>query len=191
MSDFTQLQLPLNIEPIKEKRGGNWMRTISNVQFWPLDPKPEEILITDIAHAESMLCRFCGHVRQHYSVAQHSYYVSLFCDEPMKGLLHDASEAYLTDLPTPIKSADGMEEYRRAEHVLQSMIYLKYCKDSIETDNLRWADHQMLLLEKQSLKKQDTNWTDLPTIKMDIELWSPEEAKRMFLKRFVELGGVL
>ena len=43
------------IEPIKEKRGGNWMRTISNVQFWPLDPKPEEILITDIAHAESML----------------------------------------------------------------------------------------------------------------------------------------
>ena len=192
MSNSIQLQLPMDLGKQKTKRGGNWMRTYSGIQFWPLDPRPEEILITDIAHAQSLLCRFCGHVKYFYPIAQHSYFVSLLCDEPMKGLMHDGSEAYLTDLPTPIKSANGMEKYREAEFVLQGMIYRLFCSDDIETDNLRWADHQMLLIERQALKGSDVAWPEVAEVNsINIEPWTPAKAEEMFLNRFVELGGKL
>ena len=83
------------------KRKGDWMQTHSGIQFWPLDPRPEDILIEDIAHALSNQCRFAGHCCFHYSVAQHSVLVSenVPAQDAMWGLLHDAGEAYLVDLP--------------------------------------------------------------------------------------------
>ena len=55
-----------------EQRTGNWMQTYSGVQFWPLDPHHSEINIVDIAHALSNMCRYAGHCREFYSVAEHS-----------------------------------------------------------------------------------------------------------------------
>src|SRR6266516_3714044 len=73
--------------------------------FNVFDPKPEDIDLKDIAHALANQCRFTGHVREFYSVAQHSVLVSQFCDasDAQWGLLHDASEAYLSDIARPIK----------------------------------------------------------------------------------------
>src|SRR5579885_2784587 len=87
-------------------RHGDWIQTYCGVAFYPLDPRPEEILIEDIAHALSMLCRFTGHVKRFYSVAQHCVYVSHRCDpkDALWGLLHDAAEAYLNDISRPVKS---------------------------------------------------------------------------------------
>lgn len=48
---------------------GDWIQTYTNKQFWPLDPRPEDVCIEDIAHALSLQCRFTGHVREFYSTA--------------------------------------------------------------------------------------------------------------------------
>lgn len=61
---------------LDEARIGDWMQTASGRMFWPVDPRPEDVEINDIAHALSLTCRYCGHVREFYSVAQHSVLVS-------------------------------------------------------------------------------------------------------------------
>ena len=59
------------------ERGGDWMQTYSGFQFWPLDPRPEEIHVIDIAHSLANQCRYAGHCREFYSVAQHSVLLKL------------------------------------------------------------------------------------------------------------------
>src|ERR1019366_9954250 len=80
------------------------IRTYSGVRFKPLDPDPA-VGISDIAHALANQCRFGGHSSAFYSVAQHSVRVSEICaaEDALWGLLHDASEAYLVDVPAPLK----------------------------------------------------------------------------------------
>ncbi len=70
-----------------------------------INPDPEKLKIEDIAHALSQLCRFGGHSKTFYSVAQHSIAVSYLVPEnyALEGLLHDSTEAYMVDLPLPIK----------------------------------------------------------------------------------------
>ncbi|MFN9113590.1 MAG: phosphohydrolase, partial [Bacteroidota bacterium] len=70
-----------------------WIQTFSGIAFWPLDPKPEHVRIADIAHALSMKCRYNGHTRKFYSVAEHSVLVSRHVPEEdaLWALLHDAS----------------------------------------------------------------------------------------------------
>jgi len=101
----------------------SWILTYTGKRFDTLNPKPEDICIEDIAHALSMICRFGGHCRQFYSVAQHCLLVS--CNLPVEaelwGLMHDAAEAYVGDVVTPIKrllyvenggiAADGFWEF--------------------------------------------------------------------------------
>jgi uncharacterized protein len=92
------------------------IRTYTGKFVDPFNLRPEDIDIDDIAHALSNQCRFAGHTTHFYSVGQHSLNVMSRLEWPLKiyGLLHDAAEAYLIDLPTPIK--DQLPEYREAEH---------------------------------------------------------------------------
>ena len=99
-------------------RKGDWMQTYTGRQFWPLDPRPEEVVIEDIARALSMQCRFAGHCAKFYSVADHSVRVSMLADEnstlALAGLLHDAAEAYVVDVPRPLKRfLPGYKEIER------------------------------------------------------------------------------
>src|ERR1051326_3663293 len=107
-------------------RVGDWMRTYTGVRFYPSDPRPDEIFIQDIAHSLSNMCRFAGHVKEFYSVAEHSVRVSLAChpDDALWGLLHDASEAYVVDMPRPIKRAPFMHGYR----LLEAKVSLAVCE---------------------------------------------------------------
>lgn len=95
------------------ERKGDWIQTYTGRQFWPLDPKPEEVCIEDIAHALSQQCRYAGHTIRFYSVAQHSVEIALRVPRAaaLWGLLHDAAEAYLVDLPRPVKYL--MPAYKR------------------------------------------------------------------------------
>jgi uncharacterized protein len=87
-----------------------------------LRPTPEAVDVVDIIHSLSLLCRFNGHCRYFYSVAQHSCLVAdllvHYFNEPryeLLGLLHDATEAYVGDMIRPLKTANGMGTYRTLE----------------------------------------------------------------------------
>src|ERR1700722_9509595 len=102
----------------------DYITTYTGKIFRPLHPDAVDICIEDIAHALSMQCRFTGHSREFYSVGDHCLWVSDVAaelgrpEDALWGLLHDASEAYLHDIASPIKRADEFVLYRAAEYVL-------------------------------------------------------------------------
>lgn len=103
--------------------------TYTGKLFTPYNPISDDIDIKDIAHGLSNICRFGGHSNNFYSVAQHSIIVSYNCGvDALYGLLHDASEAYLGDIPKPLKILRQYRGYRKAETRLQKMIYSKWTK---------------------------------------------------------------
>jgi len=78
----------------------SFIQTYSGKRIDFENPDPDQIDIVDIAHGLSNLCRFSGQSKYFYSVAQHSFYVSLVCKEnKLQALLHDATEAYMADVP--------------------------------------------------------------------------------------------
>lgn len=178
-------------------RHGDWIQCVSGIPFFPLDPRCSEVTIEDIAHSLAMQCRFTGHVKKFYSVAQHSVGVSLLCDpaDALWGLLHDASEAYICDLSRPVKHQPEFLGYREIEAKLQSVIMERFGLSYIEPKSVKEADTIMLGVEALGLMSPLTmpdNWrwcTDkakLSTMIID-RTWYPDEAKEIFLKRFEEL----
>ena len=98
------------------KHSNTWFLTTTGRQFWPASPDPEQIQIEDIAHALSNLCRFGGHTREFYSVAQHSVLVSQNVPDDLRlvGLMHDATEAYCGDMIRPLKNV--LPEFKELEN---------------------------------------------------------------------------
>lgn len=109
----------------------DYITTYSKVHFTPLEPRKEDILAEDIAHSLSMMTRANGHFPEFYSVGQHSLQCAK--EAAARGwpdrlvlacLLHDGSEAYLSDITRPVKK--NMPAYREIEKVLQDAIYEKF-----------------------------------------------------------------
>src|ERR1035437_9287013 len=101
------------------------IETYSGKWFDILEPTPDMIDIKSIAHSLSNICRYTGHVRHFYSVAQHSWIGSVIIPEPYKleFLLHDASEAYIGDMSRPLKHCTAAgHAYRKVEDVISSVI---------------------------------------------------------------------
>ena len=106
----------------------SYITTFTGKHFTPIHPVSEEIDMKDIAHALSLICRANGHTRFFYSVAQHS--ITCYREAESRGLsnriqfgclLHDSSEAYLSDVTRPIKAK--LTEYLIIEDQLQNMIW--------------------------------------------------------------------
>ena len=179
-------------------RRGDWMQTYTGRQFWPLDPRPSEIDITDIAHSLGMACRYAGHVLQFYSVAEHCVLLCRWlesCGEPaevqLAGLLHDATEAYLVDVPRPVKP--HLSEYRKFETRLWYAVAARFNISAHVPDIVHFADSAILADEqRQNMAPCSVQW-DLPYGALDIELqfWSPARAKAEFLAEFERLTGGL
>ena len=168
-----------------------FISTYTGRRFYPLDPNPSDVCIEDIAHALAMICRFNGHTREFYSVAEHSVHVSRIVppEYALAGLLHDASEAYIADVSRPVKRTDAMMEYRMVEHLLMHKIFdaLKV-RDDWDHPHIETADRAMLALEARSLLPYDPWMDDLPApADVELGLWGPSEAERMFLERYAEL----
>jgi uncharacterized protein len=165
--------------------------TFSGIRFWPLLPNPADIRIEDIAHALAHQCRFGGHAREFYSVAEHSVRVSRLClpEDALWGLLHDASEAYLVDLPRPLKLLPEFAAYREAERRLQRAVAVRFGLPEGQPATVTEADDTMLWIEAHSLLGsmpveaiRDTR----PPFEITDPLL-PVEAERLFLSRFKEL----
>lgn len=158
-------------------------------------PEKSNVTIDDIAHALSHVCRFAGHVRHFYSVAQHAVNASYLvpAEHAYAALMHDTAEAFTNDLPTPLKIAFPV--FKELEVRIETAMAEKFGFEFPLHDTIKYADLQMLLLEKEELKGDFSNWAVLngverPNNKMISMLeMSSTEAKRRFLHRFEELSA--
>jgi len=160
----------------------------SKIKFEYLNPRPETILIEDIAHALSHICRFTGHTIVHYSVAQHSCFVSDLVSQPNKfwGLMHDAPETYMNDLSHQLKGIiDG--HYAWIHDNIMRAICNKFGLPLQEPEEVELLDHVLAVNELQVLIDDSYLEDGVPKLFDEIIPWSAERAKVEFLKRFDEL----
>ncbi len=156
------------------------------------DPVASEIGIGEIAHALSHICRFTGHVRQFYSVAEHSWHVSHLVPrgDELAGLLHDAPEAFIGDVSKPLKML--LPDYAAIEARVEAAVLGRFGLTAHLPASVKHADLQMLRVEQvQAMGAVGHDWglSDLtPRAKLvRLEFWDPAEARMMFLRRFEEL----
>ena len=133
---------------------GPWILTASGKRFFLFDPQPEEIDIVDIAHALANICRFGGHTKFHYSVAQHSVLVSEIVEATVPelafaALLHDATEAYVGDMVRPLKKQ--MPAYREVEDATWIAIAKVFALPEILPPIVKRADMAALLTERRDV----------------------------------------
>lgn len=172
-----------------------WFQTFSCKTFEYRDPKPDQIEIRDIAHALGNICRFAGHTKQFYSVAEHSILCSLReeLDTPMQqftALMHDAVEAYINDVPQPLKVM--LRDYQKFEENINAAIAEKFGFPAELTPEVKQVDLRMLATERlQIMGPAPQPWH--PAIEaaepyeLTIKHWSPSFASWKFIERFYEL----
>lgn len=184
-------------------RKGDWIQTFTGVKFYPLDPRVEEIKLEDIAHSLANQCRYTGHCLQFYSVAQHCVLVArnivspwfeVITDENEMswGLLHDASEAYLVDLPRPIKHHSALgREYRKIERRLMRVISARFGLTPVMPRVIKETDTKMMFTEKRDIMPKGLVWKgNVEPYDFKIYPWSPNVAEHHFLCLADELGIV-
>lgn len=170
---------------------GDWMQTFTGLRFYPLDPRPDDIDPRDIAHALSLLCRYGGHVDRFYSVAEHCVLMSGWVapEHALAALLHDATEAYVVDVPRPLKRQ--LPDYQRIEARVWEAIARHFDVPLDLPDQVHEADNRILLTERGVLMsrthhpwEQDAQMEPLP---VTITGWSPAEAERRYAARLADL----
>lgn len=168
-----------------------WIQTYPAGKFFPLDPKPGDVTIISLARALSHMCRFTGQCEKFYSVAEHCVRVSELCcpEHRLAGILHDASEAYIADVSSPVKHDPRFGFYREVEAKLQATIYEAFGVGQIACNCIEIADGLLLATEARDLMSEiHPDWTfDFVPLEGRIEPWSPAEARQRFTERLVEL----
>ena len=142
----------------------SYITTYTGNHFDPINPDPELINIVDIAHALPMICRGNGQVSTFWSVGEHCILCAKeaaargYSNRVIEGaLLHDASECYMSDVPSPFKKE--LLEYNEHEERMLSMIYEKFLGSDLTPEEkmqlnaidkaMLWYDLTFLLGEKQ------------------------------------------
>ena len=141
----------------------SYITTFSGLHFDPVEPDEGYIRIEDIAHALSLICRGNGHTRIFYSVAQHSIACAkeaeargLPRETVLGALLHDASEAYLSDVTRPVKK--GLQYYLEVEDRLQALIWQHFIGRNLtegEKKEVFEIDDAMLSMEFHQIMPED------------------------------------
>ncbi len=157
-----------------------------------LNPSPEEIDIKDIAFSLANQCRFNGHV-PFFSVAEHSIAVAARLPPALQlaGLLHDAAEAYLSDIPSPIKQF--LPDYRAMEEKVDAVIREKFAVILSDDDvrEIKRADQEQTYTEAHYLlETQGASWVPrmfVPDEKYAPRCLPPVEAVKAFLHWFKHL----
>lgn len=173
-------------------RKGDWMQTYSGAQFWPMDPRASEVRIGDIAAALSKLCRYGGQCNRFYSVAEHCVHVANHAPEGLKldALMHDASEAYLSDVIRPIKSF--LTSYLEIEAGLERVIAERFRLTWPMPAEVKRLDTAILADERdQAMAPPPMPWpqTTEPALGVTLQFWTPAVAQYEFLNSFYYYGG--
>lgn len=178
----------------------HWIQTYTGRRVCPLHMEPDDVCIEDIAHALSLINRFTGHTQKPYSVSQHSVMVGALCspDFRLDGLLHDATEAYITDISRPLKLGIMQEcgpFLREIEDKIQKVICEKFELTFPEPAEVKTFDNYALGWEAWSFFGHTTNYKHWQhAVKKPEKMFGEKirpvgwkKAERLFLKAFYTL----
>jgi len=165
----------------------DFITTRSGHIFKLSNPQPYYGMIYDIAWSLSMQCRFCGHTKYFYSVAEHCYRMSLEVPKAyaLAALLHDASEAFISDIPKPVKELS--QEIKELEDNISRMIMEHFNISHIDYDLLHSWDLKMFATELRDLLDFDGQISYQAIDNYIIEPVSQQRSMRDYLDRFFEL----
>ena len=197
------LPYPKEEEPYMMRNNDDvWIQTYSGLKFHIFHPSPEEVSLRDIAKALAQSCRFNGHTTQFYSVAEHCTIVAealiqIGVESPdmiLQALLHDSAEAYISDIPKPVKTHLS-PEMMQIENRILSVIMSKYSLPFPIHTTIQATDVAILLVEKMTVLSHHVYWgwedeghiINHPTINAilcsppKIDMLPPNEAESRFL----------
>jgi hypothetical protein len=201
-ASFKEQVPPITMPAVKSKKKasdvgtGPWIELITGSRFYFNKPMYD---VGAIAHSLSHICRFTGHSRKFYSVAEHSVLVSRIMEDqglgdPMEGLLHDGVESVLADVARPIKSL--LKDYKALEAALDSAMRKQFALPEAMTEGCKRADSIALLIEARELMpNKGENFEGMPD---DVVLaarkatymvaaWTPENARERFMTRMHDI----
>lgn len=169
------------------------IRTFTGKLVNPFSLACSDIDIRDIAHALSNMCRFNGHVKDFYSVGQHSTLMARWCEDQScpapwltrRALLHDASEAYIADLVRPVKHRPEMKPYRVLETSIQKCVYTWAGLTYPDPDWLHILDNRMLRTEQRDFMEREPGIQET-VMPYRLVSWSPRMTEHRFLKLWEE-----
>lgn len=179
-----------------EERSGHYIITYSGNKIYFSDIRPEDIEIEDIAHSLSNVCRYTGHCKWFYSVAEHSVWASTHAPlgEALNALLHDAAEAFMCDMATPLKrfldatNPTLSKRLRGIEDRIMTAVHAKFGGSWPMSAAVKEVDHRMLATEMYQLMPAGVETPYAPYLGLCLTApFSPAEAKAAFLARFYEL----
>lgn len=199
------------------RRPGAWSQTYSGAQFWPLDPREEEVHFDDICMGLREL-RYRSQTREPYSVSTHSVLVSIEAERlgrawatinrhhgldieafaglcARQGLLHDAPEAYIGDIARPLKRQSVMRGYRRLEAKWEGVIFRRFGIEANRFSHaiVEEADKRIVLDEIEALMIDPDMWPrngryiGLEPLGIEIPDWTWQQSVDAFCQRFCEL----
>lgn len=174
----------------------SFLRTYTGRNVFPLNMYATDIVIEDIAHALSNICRYNGHCSKLYSVGQHSVLMARYLLEKyrnqklaLSGLLHDGPEAYIGDMPTPLKRL--FPEFVIAEDRIVAVMEARFKLDyPLDCPEIKEADMRLLATEARDLMGDPQDWSSLSGLepfKESIECWAPDLTKFLFLEMYNSL----
>ena len=181
-----------------------WLETFSGEKFYLFYPEKSKVCLVDIAHALSQLCRYNGHTSHFYSVAEHSIHVAQHLEDEgfspeiaLAGLMHDAAEAYVGDIISPIKAQFPVLE--SMEQKIQNEILKQLCPDILDVHKhyktlISKIDKNIVNDERKALMlKTQHKWifNGAEALNCPIPCWTSDDACQRFHTRFTQLYGVI
>jgi len=178
-----------------------FIQTFTGKEFHFLRPTADMVDIRDVAHSLALKCRFNGHCKRFYSVAEHccilsDYVINVLKLGPREALhilMHDAAETYTPDMPSPMKHV--LWCFQRLERIIEFVVMPALGVPVLLPAHLKKLDHDIIVDEKQELMNTSVSmwegYEDTQPLGISFPEWGPEEAEAEFMKRYEKLTRMI